>query len=494
MYDSFADGRNLALLPGVDITTSVIQPAGGGARTPTVLLNDAAHRLHGRPMAEFSQARAFDTFRGRNLPNELDWYRIAFPRPVSFNCVEMTMGFPFRDGGWWTSLAVETQAGPDAVWQPVVDLQITPPYPFADSRLGRRPFQTYTLVFEDVNACALRLAGVPGGLARFTSLGRLAVYQRERSRWRPAVTPSPVPYELTLVSADSIWDLSESLVKVTGLDVGFPQFDYFLDEMRTLASWARIEKEYYGERSLWMLLGDTLGWDNWPKSEIRCHTFRTRLDPPPYLALTFDELMVNAVAPVAVDGTVLFSLTSGQALLAETHDPARHYALAAASGLSWEEYSAAATRMPHMSLAQMEGVAELMGLIANAIARLAHRASTLEGELRRAHVGGGANAVRRAVIYIDDHLEEPLAIGSIADAVGLHPAYFSTLFTTEVGCTPSEYLMRRRVERAKEYFRYTNMNVMDVAVALGYSPSYFTRLFRRHTGLTPGEYAARARG
>ena len=91
--------ENLAMLPNVCITASNQDPAGGGAHNPATLINETANRLDGRPLVEFDQRLTFDTFHGRAAPTLLDWYCIEFHSPTRFNCIELTMGWPYRDGG-----------------------------------------------------------------------------------------------------------------------------------------------------------------------------------------------------------------------------------------------------------------------------------------------------------------------------------------------------------------------------------------------------------
>ncbi|MBE3142936.1 MAG: helix-turn-helix transcriptional regulator, partial [Planctomycetes bacterium] len=124
----------------------------------------------------------------------------------------------------------------------------------------------------------------------------------------------------------------------------------------------------------------------------------------------------------------------------------------------------------------------------------------LENELLkvRSAAGQGANpakeTIHRAIDFMEENLEESIGIADVARAVCLNPSYFSTLFAEQVGCTPTDFLTRLRIERAKEFLRHTSMSVMDVCVALDYSPSYFSRLFKKMTGVTPGKYARQVKG
>jgi transcriptional regulator GlxA family with amidase domain len=57
------------------------------------------------------------------------------------------------------------------------------------------------------------------------------------------------------------------------------------------------------------------------------------------------------------------------------------------------------------------------------------------------------------------------------------------------GCTPMEYLLRLRIERAKSLLRETDMKIIDIAMACGIGSSqYFANIFRQSTGVTPSSY------
>ena len=63
------------------------------------------------------------------------------------------------------------------------------------------------------------------------------------------------------------------------------------------------------------------------------------------------------------------------------------------------------------------------------------------------------------------------------------------LFKKHMGCTIAQYIAHQRVERAKEYLRYTNMRVIDIAAAVGCdSVTHFNRIFKQSTGVAPTEY------
>jgi AraC-like DNA-binding protein len=493
---------NLALLPGVQIEASVKHPTGRGARNPHVLLTEIPLHLDGQPLSAFLDYRdkAFDTYDGHNQPNALDWYAITFPEPTTFNCLEMTMECPHRDGGWWTSLDVEVKTTASDAWQPVLVLEITPPYHFEDVPYGRRPYETHVLSFADVHAIAVRIIGKPGGLAQFTSLTRLAVFHRDWMNWYLSMLPPPpVPYIFRLIAAATVFDLSESLVKLTGLSVGLAYMDYYLDKDRYERWWRRISRNYQGEPELRQLLGVSIGWENWNRLENPLEHKQIIPRTEPYTRFSFHQTLGRAVAPIVVEDQVVAEMNSQVVILTDDFDKAWHRRYAADHHISWRDYEAAVQRTLHLSAEQLEGAASLMGMIANNIANLAHRNLKLEGELDVVRSAAQRRQlerreiVRKAIDYMKQNLESPLSVADVARTAALSPTYFGVMFIEQTGSTPLDYLTDLRLERAKYYLAHTTMTVMDVCVALGYDPSYFNRLFKRRVGCTPGQYARQTR-
>ncbi|MEO5887440.1 MAG: helix-turn-helix domain-containing protein [Anaerolineales bacterium] len=495
--------ENLALRPGVYVVASVDQPTGKASRDPNVLLSDPPVFLDGQPLSAFIRYRdkTYDTYDGHNSANGPDWYAIHFPEPTICNCIEMTMECPNRDGGWWTSLNVEFWDGQAGIWQPVRDLEITPAYHFEDEPHGRRPFEPHALTFDEVSTIAVRLIGQPGGLAQFTSLAHLAVFHRDLSRWNPVSLPiPPVPYIFRLIQPQTIWDLSESMVKLTGLAVSVAYMDHYLDPEHYARWWKRISRNYQGEPELWHLLGASLGWNNWdnwnrienPDTE---HPIEMK---EPRVQISFHNTIGWAIAPIIVDQQMLGEISSHPVIIRDHFDQPWHRHYADEHAIPWLDYLNAVERSPHMSLEQLEGAATLMGMIANSIANLAHRNFSLERQLddvRNVAINRRRSdrhdIVRRAIDFMQENLEAPIGIVDVAQAVALNPTYFGIVFAEQMGRSPVEYLINLRIERAKNYLAHTRMSVMDVSVALGYDPSYFSRLFKRHTGYTPGQYFQR---
>ena len=86
-------------------------------------------------------------------------------------------------------------------------------------------------------------------------------------------------------------------------------------------------------------------------------------------------------------------------------------------------------------------------------------------------------------------MEDDLTLIEMAQAVELSPAHFSRMFRKSTGETPHQFVLRNRIERAKEMLRVAEARVLDVAVACGFkTQQHFARVFRRIYGASPTEY------
>lgn len=98
--------------------------------------------------------------------------------------------------------------------------------------------------------------------------------------------------------------------------------------------------------------------------------------------------------------------------------------------------------------------------------------------------------LRQAVSYIDTHFDqEDISLNRVAQTVGMSPNHFSSIFSQELGTTFIEYLIGKRMERAKELLRTTQLRSSEVAYRVGYrDPHYFSSTFKKIQGMTPREY------
>jgi AraC-like DNA-binding protein len=103
--------------------------------------------------------------------------------------------------------------------------------------------------------------------------------------------------------------------------------------------------------------------------------------------------------------------------------------------------------------------------------------------------------IRKALAWLDRNLGEPLSMADLAASSGLSQSHFRLRFHKETGSTPSDYLNRRRVFRAKELLRSNHASITEIAFRLGFqSGPYFAAVFKKLTGTTPSDYRNRTRG
>ena len=100
--------------------------------------------------------------------------------------------------------------------------------------------------------------------------------------------------------------------------------------------------------------------------------------------------------------------------------------------------------------------------------------------------------LRRARDHADRHYTEPLDLEVLAGVAGMSKYHFQRLFTATYGRSPATHLSQRRVERAQDLLRATNLTVTEVCHAVGFSSlgSFSTR-FRDLVGESPSEFQRR---
>jgi AraC-like DNA-binding protein len=102
--------------------------------------------------------------------------------------------------------------------------------------------------------------------------------------------------------------------------------------------------------------------------------------------------------------------------------------------------------------------------------------------------------LRRAKDLIDRDFAEPLDVPALAREAYASRAHFVRSFKKAFGETPHQYLLRRRIERAKELLRSTPLSATEVSLAVGFrSLGSFSTAFRELVGEPPTAYARRWR-
>ena len=91
--------------------------------------------------------------------------------------------------------------------------------------------------------------------------------------------------------------------------------------------------------------------------------------------------------------------------------------------------------------------------------------------------------------YIRAHIDRDLGLQELANIVGMSPRYFSKLFKQSAGLTPHKYVIRTRVDRAKELLLEGKLSIADIAQTVGFAhQSHLNLHFKRLVGVTPKQF------
>jgi AraC family transcriptional regulator len=128
-------------------------------------------------------------------------------------------------------------------------------------------------------------------------------------------------------------------------------------------------------------------------------------------------------------------------------------------------------------------------LITTLAVRLLRQYSAQEQLIREYTDGLSKRKLQQVSEYINDHLEENLSLKAIAAVVEMSPHYFTNLFKQSTGLSAYQYVIHRRMERAKQLLCRQSLSIVEISQQVGFqSQSHFSNVFRKYTGTTPRIY------
>ena len=105
------------------------------------------------------------------------------------------------------------------------------------------------------------------------------------------------------------------------------------------------------------------------------------------------------------------------------------------------------------------------------------------GDLKNNH------KISSAQLFIKSNYSRNIKLDDVAAAVYLSPNYFSSLFKKITGYTFSNYLIKKRIESAKELLGETNIPIKKIVYHVGFEDyNYFNRTFRKIEGVPPAQF------
>jgi AraC family transcriptional regulator len=97
--------------------------------------------------------------------------------------------------------------------------------------------------------------------------------------------------------------------------------------------------------------------------------------------------------------------------------------------------------------------------------------------------------LKRVLDYIADNLGTNITLSQLAAIAGVSPHYFSELFKQSTGRAPHNYVLLRRIERAKQQLCNPKCSVIEAGLDAGFqNASHFARIFRKLEGTTPSKF------
>ena len=98
--------------------------------------------------------------------------------------------------------------------------------------------------------------------------------------------------------------------------------------------------------------------------------------------------------------------------------------------------------------------------------------------------------INKVMDYIENHIDEPLPLGSIASIANLSPYHFHRIFTLFTGETPSLFIQRTRIEKAACKIReHKDIPISEIAYSYGFSSvSLFSRTFRKYFNISATDF------
>ncbi len=104
----------------------------------------------------------------------------------------------------------------------------------------------------------------------------------------------------------------------------------------------------------------------------------------------------------------------------------------------------------------------------------------------RAQIGVSHRSLIRVAQLMEENIEKPLSLESIARSTGLSRRQIERLFKRDLNCVPKRFYLEMRLRRARELLLQTAMPITDITAACGFqSPPHFSKCYRTQFGYPP---------
>lgn len=91
--------------------------------------------------------------------------------------------------------------------------------------------------------------------------------------------------------------------------------------------------------------------------------------------------------------------------------------------------------------------------------------------------------------FIDSHYSENITLDFLSNLTYVNKFHLVHLFTKEMGISPINYLINKRIDESKNLLATTNYSIRDISSIVGFSnSSYFSQMFKKITGISPKDF------
>lgn len=103
-----------------------------------------------------------------------------------------------------------------------------------------------------------------------------------------------------------------------------------------------------------------------------------------------------------------------------------------------------------------------------------------------------SKSIIKCTDYIYKNIDNRILTAELAKYVGLSENYLSRLFAKELGISISDYIREKKIEKAVELLKYSDLSASDIAMKLSFSTqSHFIQTFKKYMGVSPKKYMSK---
>ncbi len=91
--------------------------------------------------------------------------------------------------------------------------------------------------------------------------------------------------------------------------------------------------------------------------------------------------------------------------------------------------------------------------------------------------------------YLDEHFAEKISLDYLSELFYINKFYLTRVFKEQFGTSINNYVLQKRITKAKQMLRFTDKTVEEIGLECGLGAGYyFSRMFKSYEGISPGEY------